>query len=252
MIDLNKNSFCLTCNINRYRYLCKSFNAVGLESPKLFPGVHHPISGQTGCILGHIGIIMLARCLYLPYVIVFEDDAYPRQDVIEKFNEVIRILDDYDPDWGMLSLGRNGELSFWDKPPELFWTLSKRNFELRSKSKVKIINNYLINIPKNPNGSHAYVIKKNCYNEWLHSLCLNKFADIAMGSCNFHNNRIYWTKELLFVQKQIDKNCMTQLGKINKDTHLFIYPDNYNKDYTGIAEIFNEPPNGFVKELAEK
>lgn len=254
-IDLNKNSFCLTCNISRYKYLCDCFKVVGLQPPKLFPGIHHPVSGAEGCKIGHMSIIMLARCLCLPYTVVFEDDAYPRKDVIDKFNVLLKELDSIDPNWGMMNLGRSGEISFWDKDTELFWAFNRTDSVRNSyKSRVKLVGNGFISIPKNSNGSHAYVIKKECYNEWLHSLALNKYSDIAMGQKNFTKHKVYWTKEMLFTTKQIDNNCMTSLGSSapNKRMNLFIYPYNYNKNYMGVASIFKEPPKGFVEELVKK
>lgn len=252
-ITLNKYSFCLTCNIDRYNYLVNCFKSIGLTPPRIFPGIHHPYSGPEGCKLGHIGMIMLARCLGLPYIVVFEDDAYPRADVQEKFNEFIKELNETDPNWGMLVIGRTGEISCWDGNPEEFWGRYQTDQQRNSlKSKVNVISDNIISIPKNPNGSHAIVIRKNCYNEWLHSLVKNKYSDIALGQCNFSKNKVYWTKELLFCQKQIDKKCMTYLEDKKDNQDLFLYPYNYNKDFSGVVSIFSEPPKGFVRELVTK
>lgn len=252
-IKLDKYSFCLTCNINRYNYLSKCFNALNMDAPRIFPGIHHPYSGPEGCKLGHIGMIMLARCLGLPYIVVYEDDAYPRPDCKIKLENYLNDLNKIDSDWGILVIGRTGEISCWDKNPDDFWSTYITDQQRNSlPSKVKMLSDNIITIPKNPNGSHAIIIRKNCYNEWLHSLVKNKYSDIALGQCNFTKNHVYWTKELIFCQKQIDKKCMTYLEGKPENQDLFLYPYNYNKDYTGCVSIFTEPPKGFVKELVTK
>lgn len=252
-VTLDKYSFCLTCNINRCKYLTNCFKSIGLTPPRIFPGVHHPYSGQEGCKLGHIGMIMMARCLGLPYIVVFEDDAYPRPDACEKFNECVEDLNRIDPDLGMLVIGRTGEISCWDGIVDEFWVKYQTEQERNSlKSKVSIISDNIISIPKNPTGSHAIVIRKNCYNEWIHSLLRNRYSDIALGQNNFTKNRIYWTREILFCQKQIDRKCMTYLADKKDGEDLYLYPYNYNLDFSGTASIFSDPPKGFVRELVKK
>lgn len=248
MIKLDENAYCLSCNLNRFHYLQKCFDVVGLQSPKLFPGVIVK-NGAQGCLLGHIGIVMMARCMNLPYVVVYEDDAYPCLDVVSKFNSLIEELDTIDSNWGMLAIGRSGETSCWDGPIEKFWTTYRSDTSRNSlKSKVSYIGKNFISIPKNSNGSHSYIVRNWCYNEWLYSLLKNKYSDIAMAQCNFKKNKVYWTKELLFATKQIDNKCMTYLKNLNGS---FIYPYNYNKNYTGVAHVSKIPPVGFVDELVK-
>ncbi len=246
-IKLDKYAFCITCNLNRYKYLAKCFQTVGLEQPRIFPGVRHQ-NGNDGCRLSHMGLMMLARTCNLPYIVVYEDDAYPRRDVIEKFNDILNDLNDHHISWNMLSLGRNGEVSGYSQPIETFWSKYKTNKERNNlPSNVRYVTDKIIDIPRNPNGSHAYIVKKECFNEWLYILTYGKFADICMGSLNFTKNRILWTKELLFCQKQIDNNCMTNIS--NFQNHKFIYPYNYNKDFSGVCNVFDDPPNGFDREI---
>jgi hypothetical protein len=245
MIKLDENAYCLSCNLNRFHYLQKCFESVGLKPPTLFPGAILN-DGASGCLIGHISIVMMARSLNLPYIVVYEDDAYPRKDVIHKFNLLVNELDSIDPNWGMLSIGRSGEISGWDGNTQDFWIKYKTDEDRNClKSKVVDMGNFL-SIPKNSNGSHSYIVRNWCYNEWLYSLTRNRYSDIAMAQCNFTKNKVYWTKELLFTTKQIDNKCMTNLFV---DEVSFIYPYNYNKDYSGAAHISTEPPKGFVFEL---
>lgn len=247
-IKLDENAFCLSCNLDRYHYLQKCFTAVGLRYPQLFPGVIHPTAGYKGCTLGHQGLMMMGRCLNLPYMVIYEDDAYPRPDVISKFNEIMDELENIN--WQVLVLGRNGEFSGFDGKSEDFWRLYKTAEERNSlKSIAQDVTLRTIDIPRNPNGSHAYIIKRQAYNEWLNILTSHQFVDISLGSLNWKKNRILWTKELLFVQKQIDKKCMTKL-KVDFDVS-YIYPYTYNKNYRGCTTIFKDPPAGFVRELVK-
>ena len=249
MIKLDENAYCLSCNLDRFHYLQKCFERVGLNPPTLFPGAIMK-NGSSGCLIGHLSIVMMARCLNLPYLVVYEDDAYPRLDVIEKFNSIISELNSIDPNWGMLATGRSGETSCWNNNPELFWVTYKTDKERNSlKSNTIQIGKNFLSIPRNSNGSHAYIVRNWCYNEWMYSLLHNKYSDIAMAQCNFIKNKVYWTKELLFTTKQIDSKCMTNLKGMNKSA--FIYPYNYNKDFSGVAHITYTPPVGFVDELVK-
>ena len=247
-IKLDENAFCLSCNLDRFHYLQKCFESVGLNPPRLFPGMIHPVAGYKGCTLGHQGMIMMARCLNLKYIVIYEDDAYPRPDVIKKFNEIMDELETIN--WQILVLGRNGEFSGFDGKSEDFWRFYKTDIERNSlKSIAKDVTIRTIDIPRNPNGSHAYIIKREAYNEWLKILTTHQFVDISLGSQNWSKNRILWTKELLFVQKQIDKKCMT---KFHPSMGIsYIYPYTYNNNYCGCTSIFSEPPKGFVKELVK-
>lgn len=250
-IKLDKYSFCLSCNFDRYLYLSRCFNKVGLKQPRLHVGVMHRKYGHIGCSLGHISLIMMARTLNLPYCVVFEDDAYPRPDVTSKFDSISNELEDNHIHWDILSLGRNGEISGFDDPDiEKFWYTYKTDQQRNSlSSKVKNITSNVISIPKNPNGSHAYVIKKSAYSEWIDILTHNNFVDICMGSDNFKNNTILWTKELLFCQKQIDNKCMTNINSTDGNNCVYLYPYNYNINYSGCVSIHKEPPKGFVDNL---
>lgn len=247
-IELDKNAFCLSCNLERFHYLQKCFDAVGLKSPSLFPGAVTKIGAQ-GCILGHLSMVMMARCLNLPYLVVYEDDAYPRPDVVTKFDLLINKLETIDFNWGILVLGRNGEFSAWNNTPELFWSMNRTDAERNShKSLATIIEDDFISIPRNSNGSHAYIVNRCCYNEWLRSLLNNRYSDLALGQNNFKYHKVYWTKELLFCQKQIDEKCMTKFNNMS-GIGTYIYPYNYNRDFSGSVYISKQPPDGFVDDL---
>lgn len=246
-IELDRNAFCLSCNLDRFHYLQKCFDVVGLKSPTLFPGVITQ-NGAQGCILGHISLVMMARCANLPYFIVYEDDAYPRPDVIVKFYELYEKLKEIDPNWGIICLGRNGEFSSWNGKPEAFWSTNRTDKERNNhKSQVTKIGEDFLSIPRNCNGSHAYIVNRSCYNEWLKSLLNNRYSDLALGQNNFSKHKVYWTKELLFCQKQIDEKCMTKFNGSGIGT--YIYPYNYNEDYSGCVHVTRTPPLGFVDEL---
>ena len=46
--------------------------------PKIFPAFHNTdLSGPYNCILSHVALIRMAKALDLPFITIFEDDAYP-------------------------------------------------------------------------------------------------------------------------------------------------------------------------------
>jgi len=62
--------------------------------------------GEIACALNHIACWQHALELKSAYVAVFEDDATFCRDVFTRIPEFIRCLDDLDPGWGLLYLGR--------------------------------------------------------------------------------------------------------------------------------------------------
>jgi len=138
-IDLNGHAFCMSINKKRYEYLCKNFNAVGLQSPKLFRGVRWNKGSNTGCVLAHLAIIAMCRCQDLDYCIIYEDDAYPRPDVIPMWEKIRKTVPS---NCGLLKLGNSSY-----------------------RGNIRHINEYIdIMMTGAAYGSHAYIIKKEMYN----------------------------------------------------------------------------------------
>lgn len=212
------NFFCITINDNRYNYICQTFDKYNLPIPVKFEGLRYEPSNVLGCLYSHMSLLMMCRCLGCEYYVCFEDDAYPRRDAREKVEFYI----EHKPkDCGILVLGENGE---WGK---IDWTQDKNYFT----------------VVERPFGAHAYIVYKPAYDELLMSFERTRIADIALRGKNFKTIKPYWTKDLIFVQKNIDENYMTnqQRGNSLKGIKYF-YPDVSHGNKLG---VFSEKPNDF-------
>lgn len=220
--DINGDySYCLSINSTKYEYMCRNFNAVGLRSPIMFPGPTNQKSGSAGCLLGHKMMITNAKIKKYPYVFIFEEDAYPRPDVLEKF----QYLKNKIPiNCGLFVMGYSG----WKGPA------------------IKI-NNDLFQFPIKPFGSHAYLIHSDCYDAYLRSLSLIKCPDKAFKSTNFTTcqKHPYWpnVSNILFIQKNIDCNCITSI----LGGERYWYP----ADNTGLPTTSSSVPVNFSDKLID-
>lgn len=202
-VDIFENCYCLSINQDRYDYLCKSFTYYGLQVPKLFSGLTKEPNGETACLIGHMSLVMMARCLKLPFITVFEEDAYPRRDIVEKLDYYMSNLPD---DCGIICYGRNGISGVTDEFGDYFIAQER------------------------PYGSHAYTIFSEAYDDFIISLEKQRIADIALKGRNFDAYKPYWTKELLFIQKNIDS---TQMSFREGFSRKFIYHDPGFSEYQG-------------------
>jgi len=205
-----ENFYCLTINDQRYYELCDNFSKYGLPRPIRFEGLYNPDKLERCCLFGHMCLIMMARCLDLPYIFIFEDDAYPRKDVVKKLEYYI---ENRPSDCGVLVVGRNGEAG-----------------EIIKRGDYHIVMH-------RPFGAHAYCVYKSAYTELLDSMEKTRIADIALKGENFKETKPYWTNEYLFIQKNIDSNCMSQ-NLVNKYGKYF-YPAK-----NGGLGVFNVLPDG--------
>ena len=84
--NLFKYSFVVSVNDKRYRWYKKVFKFFGLPAAEK---VGKKVKGQKpefNCGMNHIECVRLAKERNYPYCLIFEDDAYPRKDIIEKLN----------------------------------------------------------------------------------------------------------------------------------------------------------------------
>ena len=213
-VKLN-NFLCLSINDVRYNYTNNIFKKYGLPELKKYEGFTKNTfrNSELSCLFGHMSFTMIARYLDLPYYFFFEDDAYPRSDVKEKLEFYIK---NRPPDCGILVLGRNGEYG------EIDYTYD----------------NYHI-VMQRPFGAHAYLVFKEAYNELIKSFEKEKIADIALKGENFTKYRPYWTNEYLFIQKNLDSNCMSK-NLVEKNGNYF-YPKLDGRQGLGIH--FKLPPD---------
>lgn len=113
-ITLDKNAFVITCNEKRYEMFVKIFNYYNIPLPIKFWGCqakfNYKVSsirrlkverGHCGCLFSHYSLYKIAQALDLPYLIVFEDDAFPRKNILEYFDKSIKNLPE---NWNFLKL----------------------------------------------------------------------------------------------------------------------------------------------------
>lgn len=211
VVDISKYNYVLSINQDRYEYQQKVFDHYGIPKPQKFKGLTREPNGELACLIGHMTLVMMARCLNYPYIVIFEDDAYPRKDIKEKLDFYLSNIPD---NCGILCLGENGHRG----------TLQKED-------------NYFI-VKERPYGSHAYIVFKEMYDDYINSLEKQRIVDMSLRANNFYRYKPYWTNELLFVQKNIDNLCMS--SKYHKAIRYFKpHPQ------TGDLSLSNTPPDGF-------
>lgn len=196
-VELN-NFYCLSINDIRYSYTKNIFIKYGLPEPIKYEGFSKNTfrDAEQSCLFGHMSFTMIARYLDLPYYFFFEDDAYPRKDVKERMEFYIK---NRPSNCGILVFGENGEFGPIDNT----------------------YSNYHI-VQQRPFGAHAYMVFKECYTDLIKSFERTKIADIALKGDNFPNLKPYWTNEFLFIQKNMDSNCMSK-NLVDKHGNYF-YP----------------------------
>lgn len=224
LFDCNINgdySYCLSISNKKYEYMCRNFNAVGLRSPIHFAGPTDQKTPGAGCLRGHFLMVSQAKQKNLPYVFLYEEDTYPRPDIIQKFNYLKTTMPD---NCGLFVMGYSG------------W-----------KGTAIKINKDFYQFPVKPFGSHAYLIHRDCYDTYLNSLRIIKCPDKAFTSVNFamYAKHPYWPTptNILFIQKNIDCNCITsRLGG-----ERYWYP-NYE---TGLPVTASGAPLNFSEKLID-
>ena len=110
----------ISCSDEKYIIFKKRFEYFGLPIPRRFNGiqlektVHStyyktldftvPHSMIVGITVSHIANVIVAKELNLPFIAIFEDDAFPCIGVIDKLKYYISDIPD---DCGVLQLGYN-------------------------------------------------------------------------------------------------------------------------------------------------
>jgi hypothetical protein len=199
-VDINTHTYCISINNKRYEYLCKNFNSVGLKSPTLFRGIRWNRGSNTGCVLSHIALIKMAQQLNLPYCIIFEDDAYPRPDVLNVWSKIKQQIP---LDCGLLKLGSS----------------SYRGDIVHVNDSVLYMND------GSSYGSHAYIIMSCMYDIVVDFMCQQNIPEAFLNFKNFNNFQYkpYCLNfdNLMFIQKNINLDNIIS----NKGGERYWYPD---------------------------
>lgn len=187
--ELMQNSFVISINDKRYFEFCNIFKQHKLNTPlpNLFKGftIKNGINSFAGfiktnnvinCTLSHEALIKYGQMLDIPYLCVFEDDAFPCKDICYKLLNTLNALPD---DCDMLKLG-------------------VIKFESQF---TQIVNNYIC-INNNTWGSHAYIIFKKYYDKYIQNIEQNPVADLL--AMNDNTAQIYCVIKPLFIQNIFD------------------------------------------------
>lgn len=148
-ISLDKNAFVITGDEDRYNLFVKIFNKYNLPIPKRFNACRSYIDrGITGCTHSHYSIYKIAETYDLPYVIVFEDDAFPRENIVEYFKNAV---DNAPEDWKFLKIEDVFFNKYIDKRPyNDYWFSGK--------------------MPIRGSGSAAYIVSANGYKKIINEI----------------------------------------------------------------------------------
>ncbi len=199
--DFISNSYVLSIDQKRQDLIKMIFNYYDIPIKGVYTGFRNNFtqmfkndkyaniySGALNCSLGHLAIIKMAKCLDLPFVVIFEDDAYPCIDIKTK---LIKYLSQIPDDADIVSLGVS-----------------------RIKGQQQNVSVYFSKVDGEVNGSQSYIIFKKAYNRYIdyYNSHQNVASDVIMNTfscCNF-----YRTNENLFIQYNHSKSNWGCIGYI--------------------------------------
>lgn len=182
-IDL-ANNFCITCNIKKFQFQNNLFQKFNLPKLNIFQAFSMP-NKVYGCTLSHMACVNTAMYRHMPYVVIFEDDAYPRKDILEYSKKALANLP---PDWDVLKIE---ELRFRAIP----------------EKKKEYFNEYwftCVNTIKTCGvGSAAYIINSKFYDKYvkMHLACDFKIP----ADCIFNKAgcKLYFASKMWFLQHML-------------------------------------------------
>ena len=193
--DILKNSFSISIEKNIFVLQTRIFAANGLKPiPHLMLGcMDKHISPPQRCTQSHISIVCKAKKLGLPFVVVFEDDAYPCINCAAKLENVFNQMPN---DAQMLLLG---------------WSSNIKGTQ-RFNSRFNAISTYTIS------GSHAYVLRRESYDTWLDFFKQNPnaTADNRIFQVIPHS---YILDNPLFIQYSCKRSMNNHIGYIFYGNH---------------------------------
>ncbi len=220
--SLDSHSICMSINPKRYNYTCENFKAVGLKPPSLFRGVRWIRGSNTGCVLAHITILKMCLMWDLPYVTIYEDDAYPRPDIKEIWEDILKYIPE---DCGILKLGSSSYRGAYESVNKHIWKMMSGTAY----------------------GSHSYIIRKELYARLIQKMMDLNVPDVSMN-WEYYGDLEYKPYVLsldsqLFIQKNINiDNIISRQGG-----QRYWYPN--PNDLTGLTS--GKPCKNFVDKLID-
>jgi len=198
--DLLKHSLVITIDDKRLEWFKRVFKFHGISPmPKRFQGTTLWYnSGKYNCYLSHRNAILTAKKRKWPHVLIFEDDAYPVNHVMDLMD---RYLMDLPEDCKVLSFGT---IFLWDVRGEY------RDFWRSYKSY----------------GSQAYVVFKDAYDKFVEMLDKAPEGDGAFYSRQDNilpKECFYMPKRNLFIQYSESDGVNNNSGYVFLDKSK-VYP----------------------------
>lgn len=220
--SLESHSICMSINPKRYNYTCENFKAVGLKPPSLFKGVRWIRGSNTGCVLAHMTILKMCLMWNLPYVTIYEDDAYPRPDIKEIWKDIVKYIPD---NCGILKLGSSSYRGSHVVKNSHIWSMTSGTAY----------------------GSHAYMIRRELYGRLIQKMMDLNVPDVSMNLEYYldleYRPYVLSLDSQLFIQKNINiDNIISRQGG-----QRYWYPN--PKDLTGLTS--GKPCKNFVDKLID-
>ena len=191
-----KNAFFISIDKKRANAFTTLFNAYGFSPlPKAFYGcVDAKIHIKQRCKQSHINVVKHAKKHNLPYVFIFEDDAYPCIDAVDVFERYLYAMP-YDANlilFGWCNCTKNGIQTF-AKP---------------------------FNRIKTPtiSGAHAYMLFKSGYDQYLQFFETNKNA-YADNDVFYAISNSYIVNYPIFIQYSSSASMNNHIGYIFYGDH---------------------------------
>lgn len=194
--ELVKNSYMISIDDERYDLTCKVLDKVLEWHPnKCFGeiGVSHDEKVKLN-LKSHLDIIKYARAHDLPYVFIFEDDAYPCIDCANKIKEYIKIIPN---DANIFMLGYIHDAHAFGLQYKSIDT-NRQDFS----NKINRINSVLY-------GAHAYIVFKNAYDMCI-DLILDSHDPIDVLLFNKLVDNSYVVDDSLFIQYNYKKSDISE------------------------------------------
>lgn len=227
--DIFKYSFAIVDTDEQFNILKKVFEINKLPIPKQYQNIRFSslswniattkqkhiqadkLNKIYGCSATHISLVKMAKYLDLPYILIFEDDAYPCYNIIPKLEY---ILANIPIDCKLLILGH---------------TKIMNDYQYSAKTPLLLK-------PNKVYGSHAYLLFKDGYDDYLNaSRNKTSIADIVFS---YIDNR-YMTQHPLFAQCNygIEKDFVTfKASYYNIGIRYFEKVKNYCYDFPPLSK----------------
>ena len=198
--DLLKHSFVITIDDKKHEWFKEVFKFHGISPmPKRFQGTTLWYnSGKYNCYLSHRNAILTAKKRKWPYVMVFEDDAYPINGVV---GEMEKCLEELPDECQVVSFGT---IFLWDVRGEYgnFWR-SYRSY-----------------------GSQCYSVFASAYDKYIEMLDDSKEGDSAFyirddGILN--KDSFFMPKRNLFIQYSETDGVNNNSGYVFMDSSNLVH-----------------------------